>query len=123
MYKFLFYHYYMFFNYFKELMPSSIFSERFLPTILLLSGLEVFNMMSLGRWLDVLYLKCYTERDFILLCILVSGGNALFFLYKKRYRKMLENCEKSNGNIKFVTGILTLVYTILTIYIWSIVPD
>lgn len=111
MYKFIFYPYYLFAKLCKEKMYLTMFQDPPFDAVMILSLMEFLNIVTLGIVLRVPCITTNHNLDMTLLAIIIFGFNYFYFLYKRRYLKLISDCDSTEIAKSFFLGIVALVYT------------
>lgn len=117
-YNFIFYIYYQIcdaWNYFRD-SPSNMDSE--FVTIFLISTLEAFNLLSIFTFADVTYVKEHSIATLVISTIFFISFNLFYFLFKKKYQKILGLYSKRKIKFIFGIGFFFFIFIILTFYVF-----
>lgn len=121
MYKYIYYQYFCFSKFVKDNVPGSNFHNSSFDAVLLLSIMEFLNIVTFGIWAKTPIITLSQNLDLLLLGIILLGFNSFYFLSGKRYRKLNEQCDVNELNKKSISGIFTIVYSILSLYLFYLV--
>jgi hypothetical protein len=83
--------------------------------------MEFLNIATFGIWIKIPIITLSQNLDLLLLGIILLGFNSLYFLYGKRYLKLNEQCDVRELSKKSISGIFTIAYSILSLYLFYLV--
>lgn len=118
MYNFLYYNYFCFAKFFKANVPGSFYYNTSLDGVLELSLMEFLNVVALAIWMEVPCVTTTYNLDLVLLGIIILGLNSLYFLHNKRYKIIVENCDKADSYKKAIYRTLTVFYSFMSFYLF-----
>lgn len=121
MYKYIYYQYFCFSKFFKDNVPGSNFHNSPFDAVLLLSLMEFLNLVTIGIWIKFPIITISRNLDLLLLGIILLVFNSFYFLYDKRYLRLNEHCDVNKSIMKSMSGIFTIVYSILSLYLFYLV--
>lgn len=121
MYEYIYHQYFCFSKFFKDNVPGSNFHNSPFDAVLLLSLMEFLNLITIGIWIKFPIITLSRNLDLLLLGISLLGFNSFYFLYGKRYLRINEQCNGKEAYKKSISGIFTIVYSILSLYLFYLV--
>lgn len=113
MYKFVFYHYYTFFEIIRS--PTLGLKKGESGAIVLLSIVQYFNVHALKLFF-ILPINTIMDKYDLVFMFALLGVNWLIFLKDKKYIEYINKCRNSNETKWFLTLILTIIYTVGSIW-------
>lgn len=118
---------YLFFNYYELLDTiKGIDIDRgrhivWLNAIFALGALLCVNVASFLIYFEIPAITKEQNTDIFMSLIIINL--ILYFLYgwRKRYKKIVDDCLKMKESLKTISALLTIVYTLASLYIFYVV--
>jgi hypothetical protein len=113
LYKLVYYHYYRFSLIVKNNFPGSILYNTGSDAVMILSVLELMNVVTLGLYLKIEPITTTYHLDIALVFIVLLFINYLHFLRGKRYIKIIEVAQTKSSVFSLM---VTILYTVASLY-------
>jgi len=114
-YSIIYYHMFQHCVYLKKNVAGTFFKDPAFDSVLLLSFLESFNVITLVSFFAELPLTTTLWLDIFLGLALLLGINSLYFLRKKRYINIVYSYQKNTTpDRRFITSIIFFLYVVTT---------
>jgi len=117
MYKLIFHQYYNFSAFCKDSFPGSFIRHLEYDALMLLSGMEYFNVLTIIKWAKIPIITTTLNLDHLITGIIIVGTNYLIFIYKKRHTKIIEECNQKNWFVKSLSSVFVIFYTFSSFYL------
>jgi len=115
----VFYSFYVFSLFQKDL--SFRYTNPSFESAVILSVFEVLNIVTILIFAGCKHLTISYNLDIIICSIIIFGLNYFIFIYKSRYKKIVEKCKGKKTSLKDIYFIFTIIYVIASIYIFIVV--
>jgi len=123
MYKFVFYQYYLFAKHYKENVYISFFQDPPFDAVMIVSLMEFLNVVTLGIVLRFPRITTNHSLDMTILAVIIFGFNYFYFLYKKRYLKLISKCDNTGNARSLLLAIFAIGYVICSCFFFYLVSS
>ena len=118
MYNYYYYKLYNFVKSIKENIKGSALSSIEFDPIFLFSIFESLNIATLWLIFDFESITTNYNLDFLIVFLIFLSFNYLYFIKNKKYKIIIKKCRNKNINFQLVGDIVSIIYTILSIYLF-----
>jgi hypothetical protein len=118
MYNYYYYKLYNFVKSIKENIKGSALSSIEFDPIFLFSIFESLNIATLWLIFDFESITTNYNLDFLIVFLIFLSFNYLYFIKNEKYKIIIKKCRNKNINFQLVGDIVSIIYTILSIYLF-----